>query len=50
MNDDPKKLERPLFLDIGFNEALERYARTKPQEVEPPPGRKKKAPKATPKP
>jgi hypothetical protein len=48
MNDEPKKLERPLFLDLDFNEALGRYARTKPSEVEPPPGRKKKAAKPKP--
>lgn len=41
MND--KKLERPLFLDMPFGEALARYAQTKPEEVEPPEGRKRKA-------
>jgi hypothetical protein len=43
-----KKLERPLFLDIPFGEALARYAQTKPEEVEQPPGRKRKG--ARPKP
>ena len=43
-----KKLERPLFLDLDFGEALERFAKAKPEEVEPQPGRKKKS--ARPKP
>ena len=43
-----KKLERPLYLDMPFGEALARYAQTKPEEVEPPPGKKRK--KARPKP
>lgn len=43
MND--KKLERPLHLDLDFNEALARYVQTKPQEVEPATGRKRKAAK-----
>ena len=43
-----KKLERPLFLDMPFGEALARYAQTKPEEVEPPRERKRKA--ARPKP
>jgi hypothetical protein len=38
-----KKLESPLFLDMPFGEALARYARTKPEEVEPAPGVIKKA-------
>jgi hypothetical protein len=42
MKDEGKKLERPLFLDMSFGEALARYARTKPDEVEPPPGKKRK--------
>jgi hypothetical protein len=46
MNDSPKKPERPLFLDMGFGEALGRYAKTKPEEVEPPPGRVKKVAKS----
>lgn len=37
-----KKLERPLFLDMPFGEALARYAQTKPEEAEPPPGASKK--------
>ena len=40
-----KKLERPLFLDIPFGEALVRFAQTNPKEVEPAPGRKRKAAK-----
>lgn len=40
MND--KKLERPLYLDMDFGEALTRYAQTDPDEVEPAPGQKKK--------
>ena len=43
-----KKLERPLHLDLDFGEALERYAKTKPAEVEPPPGRKRKGAKPRP--
>jgi len=39
---EPKKLERPLHLDMPFGEALARYAQTKPEEVEPPPGQKRK--------
>ncbi len=42
MNDAPKP-EKPLFLDLDFGEALARFARTKPEEVEPAPGQKKKA-------
>lgn len=45
-----KKLERPLFIDMDFSEALRRYAQTKPEEVEPPPGQKKKAVRPEPKP
>jgi hypothetical protein len=37
-----KKLERPLFLDLDFGEALERFAKTKPEEVKPPAARKRK--------
>ena len=40
-----KKLEPPLHLDMEFGEALQRFAQTKPEEVEPPKGRKKKRPK-----
>ncbi len=43
-----KKLERPLYLDMPFGEALARYAQTKPEEVEPAPTRKRKS--ARPKP
>lgn len=42
------KLERPLHLDMPFGEALARYAQTKPEEVEPAPGQKRKS--ARPKP
>lgn len=38
-----KKLERPLYLDLPFGEALERFARTKIEEVDPPKGRKRKS-------
>ena len=43
-----KKLERPLYLNMPFGEALARYAQTKPDEVEPAPGQKRKG--ARPKP
>lgn len=43
-----KKLERALYLDMPFGEALARYAQTKPEEVEPAPGQRRKA--ARPKP
>lgn len=51
MNDTPKP-ERPLYLAMDFGEALARYAQTKPEEVEPAPGQKKKAarPERKPKP
>lgn len=42
MNDTPKP-ERPLYLDMDFGEALARFGQTKPEEVEPAPGQKKKA-------
>lgn len=45
-----KKLERPLFIDLDFGEALRRFAQTKPEEVEPPPGQKRKGARAEPKP
>jgi hypothetical protein len=48
MNDTPK-LEAPLTLDIDFGEALARFAQTKPEEVEPAPGQKKKAARPEPK-
>ncbi len=44
-----KKLERPLYLDMPFGEAMARYAQTKPEEVEPPPGKKRKAARPKPK-
>lgn len=42
MSDDPAKLERPLFIEMDFGEALVRYAQAKPEEVQPAPGRKLK--------
>ena len=42
MNEAPKP-ERPLFMDMDFGEALARYAQTKPDEVTPAAGQKKKA-------
>lgn len=44
MNDTPKP-ERPLYLDLDFGEALARYAQTKPEEVTPAPGQKRKTPR-----
>lgn len=41
MNDAPKP-EKPFALDMDFGEALARFARTKPEEVEAAPGRRKK--------
>lgn len=49
MNDAPKP-ERPLYLDLDFGEALARYAQTKPEEVTPAPGQKKKPARPEPKP
>ena len=43
-----KKLERPLYLDMPFGEALARYGLTKPDEVEPAPGQKRKSPRPKP--
>lgn len=37
-----KKPEPALFLDMDFQEALARYAKTKPEEVDAPPGKTKK--------
>jgi hypothetical protein len=42
MKEAPKP-ERPLYLDMDWSEALARYAQTKPEEVEPAPGQKRKA-------
>ena len=42
MSEAPKH-ERPLFMDMDFGEALARYAQTKPDEVTPAAGQKKKA-------
>lgn len=49
MNDTPKP-ERPLYLDLDFGEALARYAQTKPEEVTPAPGQRKKLARPEPKP
>ena len=47
MSDDEKrKTEPPLHLEMGFDEALRRFAQTKPEEVEPPKGKKPKIAKA----
>lgn len=43
-----KKLERPLHLDMPADEALARFIQTKPEEVDPPPGRKRKDAKPEP--
>jgi hypothetical protein len=40
-----KKTEPPLRLDMDFGEAMKRFARTRPDEVQPPPGRKPKSAK-----
>ena len=40
------KVERPLFINMDFEEALARFSQTKPEEVEPPKGRKRKTTKA----
>lgn len=48
MNDAPKP-EPPLALDIDFGEALARFVQTRPEEVEPAPGQKKKAARPEPK-
>jgi len=48
MTDDTgRKTEPPLHLDMEFDEALRRFAQTKPEEVEPPKARKRK-PKRSP--
>jgi hypothetical protein len=44
MTDESRKTEPPLHLDMGFDEALKRFAQTDPAEVEPP---KDKAPKVS---
>ena len=43
-----REVERPLFLDMDFEEALGRFAQTRPQDVRPPPSKKRK--EARPKP
>ena len=45
MNDDERKTEPPLHLDLEFEEALRRFAQTDQAEVEPPKGKKPKAAK-----
>lgn len=45
-DDTARKTEPPLHLDMDFGEALVRFAQTKPEEVEPPPGKKPKVAKA----
>jgi hypothetical protein len=44
-----RKLEPPFYLDLPADEALARFIQTKPEEVEPPSGRPRKAarPKAS---
>lgn len=49
MSETPKP-EKPDFLDMEFGEALARFAQTKPEEVEPPPGVKAKKPRPLPPP
>ena len=44
-----RKTEPPLHLEMGFGEALARFAQTKPEEVKPPKGRKRKKAKSKPK-
>jgi hypothetical protein len=36
-----RKLEPPLYLDLSPDEALARFIQTRPDEVEPPKGRKR---------
>jgi hypothetical protein len=43
-----KKTEPPLFIDMDFGEAMKRFAQTRPEEVEPPPSRKRKGAKPKP--
>jgi hypothetical protein len=45
-DDKARKTEPPLHLDMEFGEALERFARTKPEEVEPPKDKSRKIAKA----
>jgi hypothetical protein len=47
---EAKKPERPLYLDMDFGEALQRFAQTKPEEVTPAPGQKRKPARPEPKP
>lgn len=47
MKEAPKP-ERPLYLDMEFGEALARFAQTKPEEVTPAPGQKRKLPRPKP--
>jgi hypothetical protein len=41
-----RKTDPPLHYDMEFGEALARLAQTKPEEIEPPKGRKRKKAKA----
>jgi hypothetical protein len=41
-DEKPRKTDPPLHLDMEFGEALARFAQTKPEEVEPPKGKKRK--------
>jgi hypothetical protein len=43
-----RKTEPPLHLDMEFGEALARFAQTKPEEVEPPKGKKRKKSESSP--
>ena len=43
-----KKLEPPLYIHMPADEALGRFIQTKPEEVEPQPGRRRKSPRPKP--
>jgi len=45
-----RQTEPPLHLDMEFGEALRRFVQTKPEEVEPPSGKKPKVARAAKKP
>ncbi len=42
MTDEKRKTDPPLHLDMPFEEALQRFVQTKPEEVQPPAGKKKR--------
>lgn len=44
-----KELERPLYIDMDFGEALRRYSQTKASEVQPPKGKVRKPSRPGPK-